>query len=168
MRVTVCTPSVQLAYHSQQDTLLRQRVEVFFSNSPGQGTQCVYSGRPWDLSIMVAMGPALCGHYRQLVTMCTLHRMGPGVAAIIKRQLPSTVTTLNKFHCISILGGDKLVGQAYSLVPCVKTYPQLGLAILTVPGCKALRYIPVRGIVEKEMSSRMICKFADMQLSTCL
>ena len=126
---------------------------MFFSNSPGQGTQCVYSGQPWDLSIMVAMGPALCGHYRQLVTMCTLHRMGPaqlgpGVVAIIKRQLPLTVTTLNKFHCINILGGTNYTaGQAYSLVPCVKTYPQLGLAIVTVPGCKALRYIPVHGIV---------------------
>ena len=86
-----------------------------------------------------------------LCALCTgwdQHNWGPGVVAIIKRQLPSTVTTLNKFHCINILGGaNYTVGQAYSLVPCVKTYPQLGLAIVTVPGCKALRYIPVHGIV---------------------
>ena len=33
------------------------------------------------------------------------------------------------------------------VVTHMKTYPQLGLAILTVPGYKALRYIPVHGIV---------------------
>ena len=48
---------------------------------------------------------------------------------------------------INILGGGKVVEQAYNLVAHVKTYPQLGLAILTVPGCKALRYTPVHSIV---------------------
>ena len=48
--------NVQLPYHPQQDTLLCQRLEVFFSNSPSQGTQSVYSGvAQQHLSITVAM-----------------------------------------------------------------------------------------------------------------
>ena len=60
--------------------------------------------------------------------------------------------------------------QQMHLVTHVKTYPRLGLAILTVPGCKASRYIPVHGIVGGRMRC-MTCKLCpgtDMQLSTYL
>ena len=59
-----------------------------------------------------------------------------------------------------------LVEQVYNLVTHVKTYPRLGLAILTVPGCKALRYIPVHGIVGGRMRC-MICNFVLTQTCSC-